>query len=318
MRAQEVFHLLVRAKEENRLHHAYAFTGPESPKKWEVLLDFLLRFSEKKISPALLQEGQHPDLYSIAPVEGTLSVEQIRALPKVLAYPPMDLWKRFVVFPEAALLNVQSANALLKILEEPPGHTVFFLFVRDMTELLPTIQSRVQQIRFSPLANEEILEPALAKELGLPNLYYAYAEGSFQKAKAMLDRPETLDFLDSSAEQLICLWESSPRVGSEQVKWLEGIDQEVDMDLAVEAWLLTLRDLSFVILGADSEKIHLPKYYDRLQALKNRGNESLLKEISEKTTKVSRYRVYREFHGNLKVDALALFVDLQLSSLSKL
>ncbi len=318
MRAPEVSQLLVRAKEENRLHHAYAFTGPESPKKWEVLLEFLLRFSAKKLSPALLQAGQHPDLYSIAPVEGTLSVDQIRSLPKILSYPPMELWKRFVVFPEAALLNMQSANALLKILEEPPGHTLFFLFVRDLTELLPTIQSRVQQIRFSPLGNDDVLPKSEATSLGMPDLFFGYAEGSFQKAKAVFDRPELLDLLDSSADQLIRLWENSPRVGSEQVKWLEGIDQEADADLAVEAWLLTLRDLSFVVLGAGSEKIHLPKYFDRFLALKNRGSSNLLKEIGEKSAKVNRYRVYREFNGNLKVDLMALFVELQLANLGKL
>jgi len=57
-----------------------------------------------------------------------------------------------------------SANALLKILEEPPGKTTFILVTDHKSILLPTIQSRCQQIDFPPLSDEK-LNPILNQQV---------------------------------------------------------------------------------------------------------------------------------------------------------
>ena len=78
-----------------------------------------------------------------------------------------------VVLEEAELLNEESANSLLKILEEPAAQSVLFLLAENESVLLPTIRSRCQTFYFSPVSFEEIIngliaegcEPDRAKEI---------------------------------------------------------------------------------------------------------------------------------------------------------
>lgn len=64
---------------------------------------------------------------------------------------------RVCVLCGAENMTDQAQNALLKILEEPPEHTVFILTAENRSMLLPTILSRVQTIRLEPLTPAEIL-----------------------------------------------------------------------------------------------------------------------------------------------------------------
>ena len=74
-------------------------------------------------------------------------------------YKVMIIW-----LPE--LMNVQAANKLLKILEEPPKQTVFILVSNSSDKLLTTILSRTQRVAFKPLSKEEVTE-ALMQQCGL-------------------------------------------------------------------------------------------------------------------------------------------------------
>lgn len=317
MHGPDVLHFFTAAKEENRLHHAFALTGPESPEKWDVVCSFLKKFSTKQPEDRLLKEGNHPDFVLIEPQEGVISVDQIRTLPKIISYPPLESWKRFVIFSSAGSMNVQASNALLKILEEPPHHTIFFLLLSDINELLPTIQSRVQQVRFSPLKNSDLLTAEEKGAIGMPELVYSFAEGSYSRVRQMLEKPEILDDLEEGSRQLITLWEGSPKVGSDQLSWVERLDTDEKCDLAVVAWQLTIRDFQFVCFDGKKANLVFQKNWDRLEKLKERSSHSLSLELGQKLEKINRYRVYREFHGNLKVNIVSLFTDLQLFSIGK-
>ncbi|MBE6739618.1 MAG: DNA polymerase III subunit [Ruminococcaceae bacterium] len=93
---------------------------------------------------SLVKAGTHPDLFltTLPDKKKNIAVEQIRKL-KVDAYirPQMSDKKVFII-DYADTMNPQSQNAILKVLEEPPGDTVFILQVRSRSALLPTILSR--------------------------------------------------------------------------------------------------------------------------------------------------------------------------------
>lgn len=93
---------------------------------------------------ALVKAGTHPDLFvtALEDKKKNISVEQIRKL-RTEAYirPQMSDRKVFII-ESADTMNPQSQNAILKVLEEPPGDTVFMLNVRSRAALLPTIISR--------------------------------------------------------------------------------------------------------------------------------------------------------------------------------
>ncbi len=99
-----------------------------------------------------LQAGQHPDLLTIAPEGPLIRVAQVRQLCASLALKPYAARTRVVIITDARAMNPEAANALLKVLEEPPDRTLLILLATQMTDLLPTIASRCQQLRFGPLS----------------------------------------------------------------------------------------------------------------------------------------------------------------------
>jgi DNA polymerase III delta prime subunit len=80
---------------------------------------------------------------------GSIGIEGVRKLRERLSLKPHSSSHHLVLFSEAQALTVEAQNALLKILEEPPAPTVFFLATFDERLLLPTIASRCQPIRLS-------------------------------------------------------------------------------------------------------------------------------------------------------------------------
>lgn len=88
--------------------------------------------------------GTHPDLFYRAPEDNkkSISVEQIRTLRNEAYIRPQMSDKKVFILDCADTMNSQSQNAILKILEEPPGKTFFLLLARSRAALLPTIISR--------------------------------------------------------------------------------------------------------------------------------------------------------------------------------
>jgi len=103
-----------------------------------------------------IRSGNHPDLLCIAPSGPIVRVAQIRALCEALSLKPYEARRRFVILSEAQALNPEAGNALLKLLEEPPGRTVFILLAAQASDLLPTIASRCQQVHFRPLSSKDL------------------------------------------------------------------------------------------------------------------------------------------------------------------
>jgi DNA polymerase-3 subunit delta' len=87
-----------------------------------------------------------------------LAVSEIRRVGQFLSMTaPGGGWRVLIVDP-ADDLNNSAANALLKNLEEPPARTIFLLIAHQPGALLPTIRSRTQTIRLSPLSVEELAQ----------------------------------------------------------------------------------------------------------------------------------------------------------------
>ena len=94
------------------------------------------------------------------PKAKTIPISLIRNLKKELFLKSIDSGRKIVLIFDAHMLCVgdaSSANAILKILEEPPNNTTFILVSDHKGELLPTILSRCQIINFPPLQNDEII-----------------------------------------------------------------------------------------------------------------------------------------------------------------
>ncbi|MEK6554199.1 MAG: hypothetical protein AABZ31_03075, partial [Bdellovibrionota bacterium] len=103
-------------------------------------------------------------LIELAPQGATTKIEQIRTILKELSL-QNSARARAVIVDDAHLMTAQSANALLKTLEEPPANTWFFLMAPSVSSVLPTIRSRSQIVQFNTLTKEIIDEILLSENM---------------------------------------------------------------------------------------------------------------------------------------------------------
>ena len=100
--------------------------------------------------------GVHPDFSAVARAEGRSEVliEQVRELIARLGTRPSRGARRVAIIDDAETLGIPAQNALLKTLEEPPGHTIIFMVAESERALLDTMRSRLRLVRFAPLEVE--------------------------------------------------------------------------------------------------------------------------------------------------------------------
>jgi len=175
----------------NVVHHAWLLTGPQGIGKGSFARRAALKLVEGSERDALLiAERRHPDVHflvrevwdksrppNIVPLDErrdddvparSIRVSQVRALRAQMAKPPTLSPRRVVLIDAADDLEREGANALLKVLEEPPASTVFLLVSHAPGRLLPTIRSRCRLLRFDPLADADVAAVLRAELPDLP------------------------------------------------------------------------------------------------------------------------------------------------------
>jgi len=133
-----------------------------------------------------IQSGNHPDIIQIKPSGSMIKISQIRALCHTLSMKPYEALLRVVIISDAHTLNPEAGNALLKMLEEPPQKTLLILITSRDSDLLPTILSRCQHIRFDPIPQKN-LETLMVEKLGASlieaKVLSIMANGSYNQAE---------------------------------------------------------------------------------------------------------------------------------------
>lgn len=135
-----------------------------------------------------IKSGNHPDIIRIKPSGASIKIDQIRGFCDTLAMKPYEARVRVVIISDAHAMNLSAGNALLKMLEEPPESSILILTACQISDLLPTIISRCQHIRFNPVSVKSI-ETRLVENQGFAqdkaSIIAAMANGSISKAFAM-------------------------------------------------------------------------------------------------------------------------------------
>jgi len=157
--------LLQRHIANQRIRHAYLFTGPPGIGRRTLALRFAQSLNcQQPPTPGVpcrtcrtcqrIEMMQHPDLSIVTAEEGsqTLKIGQVRALHRGISLAPYEAPYRIALLLNFEQANPNAANALLKSLEEPPSKVIMLLTALDAERLLPTIVSRCEQIRLRPVA----------------------------------------------------------------------------------------------------------------------------------------------------------------------
>jgi DNA polymerase-3 subunit delta' len=198
---EQQLQVLGNALKQNRIPHTYLFSGMAGigKKKAAVALaqriyctgDFssLLPCQECP-SCRKVMHGNHPDLLFLEPEGQFIRIKAIRDLQEQMQYNPMEGAKRITIIDDADKMNVTSANALLKTLEEPAPNNLMILITSNPSALLRTILSRCQQLRFAPL-HRQVIMSYLQDHYDLTEeeyaLFAAASGGSIRGAVAMAE-----------------------------------------------------------------------------------------------------------------------------------
>lgn len=219
----------VDALDKGRLHHAWLLCGVEGAGKATFAYRAARRLLGAAADPSsgllgtrpddpvarLVTAQSHPDLLVLErAVEGgktkkSISVDQARDLPEFFSKSPSQARYRVAIVDAADDLNLNAANALLKVLEEPPERGVLFLVTHAPGRLLSTLRSRCRRLAFPvwPLhALEDLVRNQTGVSTGEAVRIAGMAGGSPGQALALASGA-TLE-----ADQLAQAWVAAPTV----------------------------------------------------------------------------------------------------------
>ena len=178
---------ILQAFNSSRLHHAWMLTGPKGVGKatlaWRAAR-FLLATPEDDggmfAAPApdtldipaenpvsrrmrqlaeprnfLLRRGPNDKETALSQV---ISVDEVRKMKSFFALSAADGGRRTAIIDSLDEMNTAAANALLKLLEEPPANVTLFLVAHQPAKLLPTIRSRCRELRLTPLTPQDLAD----------------------------------------------------------------------------------------------------------------------------------------------------------------
>ena len=200
---------LRRASE--RPSHAYLLVGPRGSGVEDAARAFaalLIGVGDDDRGVRLVRRGVHPDVIEFAPGGASYRVkEDVRdsILPEA-ARAPIEADRRVLILFEAERLRGnqnESANAMLKTIEEPPPRTIVVLVTAAADDLLPTIRSRCQRIDFDPVG-DDTLRAALEREgvnADVAATAAALSGGQLARARALAGplAPMRAAFVDAAA-----------------------------------------------------------------------------------------------------------------------
>ena len=188
-----------------RIAHAYLFSGPRGVGKTSIARIFakavncLEGVREEPCNDCqtckAIDLGGFVDVIEIDAASNR-GIDEIRELRETVRYLPMQGRYKVYIIDEAHMLTEPAFNALLKTLEEPPGHNIFILATTEPQKIPYTIMSRCQRFDFKRISESQIVEQLrricldeqIEYDEAVLNYLVREADGSLRDAESMLDQ----------------------------------------------------------------------------------------------------------------------------------
>jgi len=275
---EKVLSFLEKSLKNQRLSHAYLFVGPEGVGKTTVA-EWLIK---KVLGPSGFD---HPDVTVVNrlvdektdKIKSEIVVKQVRELRERLSMSGFLGGYKFAFIEEADVLNTEASNALLKTLEEPAGDTTLILRATSPDRLLPTIVSRCQVIRFTPVSREKITDALIARGVLRVEAESLAALSSGRPGYAihLLKDEETRSLEETSVQQFIEIINApvSARL-AKAATWLpkDESNKKEQLKNLLDRWEWLLRDVFLLSANIDDLAARAVAYPDLISLAKIKKN----------------------------------------------
>lgn len=232
----------IRVIDRGVLSHAYVLVGSEHVGKETVVTGV----AAKILNTPAEKVYQHPDVRFIRRqydeknnrLKRDIAVSEMRDLLRFASqssFQPNGY--KIIVIVEAERLNIEAANAILKILEEPPERTIFFLLYQNEAAVLPTIHSRAQNISISPVPIQELVSGLINRGFAEEDaqIVASLSHGLPGQAINWLTDPDSLTVFKTTSETLKQLMGVSITDKFKAVEpWFKAAKDEGGVDFVVE------------------------------------------------------------------------------------
>lgn len=288
---EQVVKLLQNSINSGNISHAYLFIGPPGVGKILAARAFADTLISKYDQDAAIyfKDEVHPDLLIIDKLEGKnlIGKEQIsREMEPWLALKPYRAAHRAVIIKNSHLLSLEAANALLKTLEEPPDHAVIIM-VADEDNLLETILSRCQLVRFVPVPEREIEKFLLNRGYDEEKAYRGsrLGQGSIATALRFIEEAEFLKVWNLSREII-----SAFASGQVVEVYNSAEKMEKDPELITNMMETILRDLYIYQETGDEKLLTIPDNMEFIKAVKRVNTDKIMESLENIGSMKKYYR----------------------------
>ncbi|MPM23353.1 hypothetical protein SDC9_69824 [bioreactor metagenome] len=279
----------------DKLAQSYLFYGPEGVGKRTFATSLAKAIFCKNgygvgcgSCPACLkvEHQAHADFLMIQPLEGkqSISIDQVRQLPSILYRKPQEGQKRIVVIDSLDDMEVIAQNALLKLLEEPPQDNVLILLARQIQQILPTIQSRCQPVRFRPLTTKEVATVLSRQfpEKKYPEAAFVLARGSVSEALNIADNQQLMTLYLEAIEWFFQEEDWKDRDRTEWISQQEKANWSRDeFILFWEIWQGLYRDRLIIAAGGQGGLLQHQNLEDRYRTMKMLSASEMIRRLYE-------------------------------------
>lgn len=294
---KQIDYLEHRAKD-NSAVGAYIFSGPAQIGKKTIALEWLSHL----FSQNLRQDFAHPDFAFVEPLidaetgqqNKEIEIAQIKTLIEKLQLKPVLMPFKAAIIDQAHLLNVESQNALLKTLEEPPGRAIIILIADNVLRLLPTIVSRCEVIKFHFVSRKQMVELANANKLAADQKREMMLNLSLGRPGRLMDFASKEGEFDSWLKRLKQCGQIA-RAGIperlEYVKQVINSKEDEDINELLELWQYYFR-----------EKLLEALFENKKESVSNQTNQKnnfVFTKNLQKTNNIEKFAVILEKINNL-------------------
>lgn len=224
-------------------------------------LDRLDEKTMKKVREEISLKARDPYHRISIPKAQVIKISSIREVIREDSLSLYQRGRRVVIVMQAEEVGTESANALLKVLEEPNPGTVFILTTSKRSSLLPTIVSRCQSLRFDLLSEDEVAAALVERHKLVPadaKLKARLAAGSYSKAVELLET-DTMEIRDEALDMLRDVATSNySQISSRAKKALESRDIS-RIETLFKMLQIWLRDTAIVHFGSSDQVINQDK-----------------------------------------------------------